>query len=263
MIDKNKIAPNIWMLCDKIYNKRLKLTEGKKEMFDKHQLSQTSFHFYYYAYKGMLEGTLCTRTIQPEIRDCMLWNIYEKYGVERLKIALYSFKKHIYYYENKRNTTVHKERILYNKYSNLLQSSQRQDTEDELLAIIKNIDRQKIINELKSIKVTDPEQIIINSKIYSRDNKTVVQLKYLHDFKCQICGIRIPKADGTYYIEAAHITPKAKKGPELPNNILILCPNHHKEFDFGKLMIVDRDDKFIHFILNGQEYKISLDLESL
>ena len=57
MIDKNKMAPDIWKLCDEIYHKNIKLNEGKAQMFDKHQLRQTSFHFYYYAYKGMLDGT--------------------------------------------------------------------------------------------------------------------------------------------------------------------------------------------------------------
>lgn len=262
MIDKNKMAPDIWKLCDEIYHKNIKLNEGKAQMFDKHQLRQTSFHFYYYAYKGMLDGTLCTRTIQPEIRDYMLHRIYEKYGIERLKVALDAFKKHIIYYENKRNTTVHKEWELYDKYSKLLlQSHSEQTPEDELLPLIANTDRQKIINELKSIKITDPEQITVNSKIYLRDNKTIAQLKLLRNFTCQMCETRIPKADGTFYIEAAHITPKAQKGPELPDNILILCPNHHKEFDFGKLIILERNEKYIHFSLNGKEYTISLELK--
>lgn len=83
----------------------------------------------------------------------------------------------------------------------------------------------------------------------------------LADGKKQICGTQIPKADGTYYIEAAHITPKAQKGPELPENILILCPNHHKDFDYGKPVIIERDKEHIRFKLNGKEYNISLKLE--
>ncbi len=51
------------------------------------------------------------------------------------------------------------------------------------------------------------------------------------------------------------------KGPELPSNILILCPNHHKEFDFGKLLILERNENYIHFKLNGKEYTISLELK--
>ena len=45
--------------------------------------------------------------------------------------------------------------------------------------------------------------------------------------------------DGSFYIEAAHIKPKSQQGTETPDNILILCPNHHKEFDLGKREIIE------------------------
>lgn len=261
MMDKQRIAPAIWQLCDDIYNQKIRLVDGKKQMYDNYQLNETSFHFYYYAYKGMLDGVLCTRSIQPEIRDYMLSRIQWKYGNERLRIALKAYMEHITYYEGKTKSNLHKERNLYAKYVESLKSQVAQNPEDELLSLIKDSKREEIIAELKSIKVTDPEQITIHSHVYSRDSKTIAQLKILRSFTCQICGTQIPKADGTYYIEAAHITPKAMKGPELPSNILILCPNHHKEFDFGKLLILERNEKYIRFNLNGKEYTISLELK--
>jgi len=68
------------------------------------------------------------------------------------------------------------------------------------------------------------------------------------------------KKDGSFYAEASHITAKHKKGSELPSNILILCPNHHKEFDLGKREILKRTDEEITFRLNGKEYRIDLGL---
>ena len=135
------------------------------------------------------------------------------------------------------------------------------EEQEELSPIVQKEKREEIIAELKSLEATDPEQITIQSKVYLRDNKTIAQLKALRNYTCQICGTRILKADGTYYIDAAHITPKAQKGPELPDNILILCPNHHKEFDYGHLEIIEKDQKHIHFKLNDKEYDISLELE--
>lgn len=121
--------------------------------------------------------------------------------------------------------------------------------------------KQEIITDLKNLNPTDPEIIIINSKSYKRDNRTIAQIKILRDFKCQICSTTIKKKDGTLYIEAAHIEPKHRKGYETPDNILILCPNHHKEFDFGDRIILQQDKDNINFTLNGQEYKISLKIE--
>jgi len=39
-----------------------------------------------------------------------------------------------------------------------------------------------------------------------------------------------------------------------------LCPNHHKEFDYGDLKIIQHTKELIIFRLNGSEYNISLSL---
>ena len=138
---------------------------------------------------------------------------------------------------------------------------QIQDDEIEQIALEKNESPRstsEIINELRNLSPTDPEQIEIKSKTYKRDNKTIVQLKIIRDYKCQICGDNIRKRNGSYYIEAAHITPKRQKGNELPSNILILCPNHHKEFDLGEREILYRDENSLKIRLNGKEYSIDL-----
>ncbi|MBT4290054.1 MAG: hypothetical protein HOD92_22240 [Deltaproteobacteria bacterium] len=40
------------------------------------------------------------------------------------------------------------------------------------------------------------------------------------------------KSNGGYYIEACHIKPKAEGDKDHLDNILILCPNCHKLFDY-------------------------------
>ncbi|MFI2350228.1 YDG/SRA domain-containing protein [Streptomyces sp. NPDC019443] len=93
----------------------------------------------------------------------------------------------------------------------------------------------------------DPPPIGGNSKPERR--KTEVQrivrstaranwVKRAHGHTCQICGLRIETPTGAYS-EAAHIRPLGQphEGPDEPDNILCLCPNHHVEFDFGMLTI--------------------------
>lgn len=142
-----------------------------------------------------------------------------------------------------------------------------EDNEDEkeqieIFKIIRqeNKSKQSIIKELKNLKETDPEQIVINSKSFKRDNKTIIQIKYIREFKCQICGTAIKKKDGSHYVEAAHIKPKHQKGRETPSNIIILCPNHHKEFDIGKRIIITQDENQIIFTLNGQRHELNLQI---
>lgn len=124
----------------------------------------------------------------------------------------------------------------------------------------KNKSRKEIINELKNLKETDAEEIIINHKTYKRDNKTIAQLKIIRHFKCQICGVSIPKKDGSKYIEAAHISPKHQKGRECPENIILLCPNHHKEYDLGDPKTINHTKEVFEFSLNGNRYKLKLSL---
>lgn len=131
--------------------------------------------------------------------------------------------------------------------------------QEELIDYYKKKSKKQLLVELKQIQDTDNEEIIINHKGYRRDNKTIAQIKILRDFKCQLCGYRIQKKNGEYYIEAAHILAKHKKGRETLDNILLLCPNHHKEFDFGLLSIKKHTNKYIEFHLNKKPYMIKFE----
>jgi len=74
-----------------------------------------------------------------------------------------------------------------------------------------------------------------------RNEKLADRIKRLHDYTCQICGIRLETPHWAY-AEAAHIKPigTPTNGPDVESNILCLCPNHHKLFDKGGIVI--RDD---------------------
>lgn len=55
-------------------------------------------------------------------------------------------------------------------------------------------------------------------------------LMRLHDNRCQVCGVQIQLPDEKFYLEGHHIVPRAE-GVDHPRNVLVLCPNHHLEFD--------------------------------
>lgn len=73
-----------------------------------------------------------------------------------------------------------------------------------------------------------------------RDTKRSKELKEHYDYQCQVCNVKITTASGLY-AEAAHIRPLGAPhdGPDTPNNILCLCPNHHVMFDLGAFSIQD------------------------
>ena len=91
-----------------------------------------------------------------------------------------------------------------------------------------------------------------------RDNENIAYLKKYYDFKCQICQKSIVRKHGPPYVEAAHINPKSEMGSEIPSNILILCPNCHKEFDYGDRIVTKHTKNIVEFTINGVNHSIRL-----
>jgi putative restriction endonuclease len=74
-----------------------------------------------------------------------------------------------------------------------------------------------------------------------RDTAVSRSVKEAHDCHCQVCGIRLETPSG-FYAEGAHVRPLGSPhdGPDVADNILCLCPNHHVLFDGGAFSV--RDD---------------------
>jgi hypothetical protein len=72
-----------------------------------------------------------------------------------------------------------------------------------------------------------------------RDSPLTRRIKRLHDDRCQICGLALPLSNGGTYSEAHHIKPLGGShcGPDIAANILVLCPNHHAQCDYGAMSI--------------------------
>lgn len=99
----------------------------------------------------------------------------------------------------------------------------------------------------------------IVSQTIRSDTELIKTLKELCQFRCQFpgCNVRIPKKDGGYYIEVAHIEPVSQGGKSVIGNLLVLCPNHHKEFDYGDLEIIEQTTDYLCGKLNDKEFEIS------
>lgn len=73
-----------------------------------------------------------------------------------------------------------------------------------------------------------------------RNTRVAQAVKELHDYTCQMCGVRLETSAGGY-AEGAHIQPLGQphNGPDVESNVLCLCPNHHLLFDMGAVGIQD------------------------
>jgi predicted restriction endonuclease len=79
-----------------------------------------------------------------------------------------------------------------------------------------------------------PAKIKLTVNRFIRDTKTSRKIKGLYKCRCQVCGKRLEIQPGMFYAEAHHLKPLGgeHKGPDVQDNILCLCPNHHALFDY-------------------------------
>lgn len=70
-----------------------------------------------------------------------------------------------------------------------------------------------------------------------RDTNLARKIKLLHRDKCQLCGQALQVSAAQTYSEAHHIIPLGSEhnGPDAPENIIVLCPNHHALCDYGAI----------------------------
>jgi 5-methylcytosine-specific restriction endonuclease McrA len=80
-----------------------------------------------------------------------------------------------------------------------------------------------------------PRRVAYETVRIVRDTKTARALKVMYNHECQVCGETILLENGERYSEAHHIRPlgRGHDGPDIRENMLVLCPNHHAVFDLG------------------------------
>lgn len=94
--------------------------------------------------------------------------------------------------------------------------------------------------EVDSQKAPDyevPEEREVTSTRAIRNTGIVNQLKEEYNYQCQVCGEKRMRGTDTYYAEGHHLKPLNDGGPDNVANIVVLCPNHHADFDYGMIKI--------------------------
>lgn len=113
------------------------------------------------------------------------------------------------------------------------------NSEKTLLANLSEQEWEEAINSIDtSAKIVEKMQL---KKLRYLDRSIADGLKSLYKYKCQICKCSFGKPYGSDLIHAHHIDPFVKSLNNNPENIMVLCPNHHgiihdihPEFDFGE-----------------------------
>ena len=94
---------------------------------------------------------------------------------------------------------------------------------------------EKLETELKPTLKSDykrTERASATVNRLKRNVKLSEEIKKMYDFKCQVCNIYLKTPYGGIAI-GAHIKGLGKphNGPDVIENMICLCPNHHEQFD--------------------------------
>lgn len=81
-----------------------------------------------------------------------------------------------------------------------------------------------------------------------RNSQIVKELKEAHSDECQVCGCRRLQGREEGYSEVHHLKPLGRPhvGPDIKKNMLVLCPNHHADFDNGVISVDPRNGEISH-----------------
>lgn len=129
----------------------------------------------------------------------------------------------------------------------------------EILELIDTKEYQQIENnfledhpELKN----EIEEVLI--KRIKRVQEIVLKIKNKYNNCCQFenCGFTFSKNNGGFYSEAHHLIPLSQEGSQDENNIVILCPNHHRMLHYAQVEIKDKQNNKRHVKINGKNYFI-------
>lgn len=101
-----------------------------------------------------------------------------------------------------------------------------------------SIDAQALVQDIQAIDELQYEQtddtahireVTTTVRMRVLDRQIGAQLKRVYDHRCQICGERIGERYGNAEIvDAHHIRPFTQSHNNDSDNIMVLCPNHHR-----------------------------------
>ena len=93
--------------------------------------------------------------------------------------------------------------------------------------------------DMEVVEADVPQRSKLETYRILRDTQLARALKVRYGDTCQICGTQIALSDGKTYSEAHHIRPLGHphNGPDVAENILILCPNCHVRCDYGTIVL--------------------------
>lgn len=89
---------------------------------------------------------------------------------------------------------------------------------------------------LANRRLSKPRSGTTTTTVFNRDPNIIAYAKGRAGCRCEVPGCEVPvflKPDGEPYVEVHHIHMLAEGGEDTIENVVCLCPSHHREIHFG------------------------------
>jgi hypothetical protein len=93
------------------------------------------------------------------------------------------------------------------------------------------------------------------AKAYRRNPVLSSMLKQKYKDTCQMCGMTM-KIDQGYFCDTHHLKPLKNGGLDISENIVVVCPNHHRVLDRSQIEVISRDPLKIMVKASKQVFEI-------
>lgn len=120
---------------------------------------------------------------------------------------------------------------------------------DEIDELIANIDRRN--------KTESASRHTRETRPFRRDPVLSATLKTKYKDRCQICNTTYRISRG-FFCDTHHIKSLSAGGIDVSDNILVLCPNHHRLFGRSRIEIISRDKSKIKIKVGEQVFEAKL-----
>lgn len=150
------------------------------------------------------------------------------------------------------------------KIEQVLEEYREKLTADQLKNRIAKILQRRKYSLSRTLRSKYRKQTSISDKEAIKLERTIGKLIANYYGCCQIvgCGFTFPKGrDGRKgtYCEAHHLQSLAGNGKDVPENILVLCANHHRQFHFDDAKISKRERNYLVAELSGKKFRVNID----
>lgn len=129
---------------------------------------------------------------------------------------------------------------------------------DKNISKISNEEKENFVitldkEELEDFKEMEKRQPLSKTIVYFKRNKEIVRdLKKLYNNKCQICDFTFKKDNGENYSETHHVIPLGQNGSDDIKNLIVVCPNCHRQLHYAKNKKYDITYKEEHYKLTKE-----------